>query len=104
MRSTRSSITQAISLKPEVEFEVLKLILLRERYLVRLKDKLDKCNGKIDVSIIGAFDTLRDATIETVETIEMWERTQVCPLCINNYLVTPTYSMDVNATGDLSCS
>lgn len=77
MRSNRNSISQAISLKPEVEFEVIKLILLRERYLARLQTKLKECKGEIDIGIVGAFDTLRDATIETVETIEIWEQTQV---------------------------
>lgn len=77
MRSNRNSISQAISLKPEVEFEVIKLVLLRERYLQRLQTKLRESKGKVDMGIIGAFDTLRDATIETVETIQIWERTQV---------------------------
>lgn len=77
MRATKSSISQAISLKPEVEFEVIKLILLRERCLQRLHTKLKTSKGKVDIGIIGAFDTLRDATIETVETIDMWEKTQV---------------------------
>ena len=65
------------SFKPELEFEVIKLVLLRERYLERLRRKLDRLSGKIDVAIIGLFDVLRDASVEVVETIHTWERTQV---------------------------
>jgi predicted dinucleotide-utilizing enzyme len=77
MKQTRQSITKTVSLKPEVEFEVIKTVLLRERYLKRLQEKLKANGGKVDLGIIGAFDVLREATIEVVETIDMWEKTQV---------------------------
>jgi hypothetical protein len=83
MRQSRSSIAQAVSLKPEVEFEVIKLVLLRERYLQRLEKKLQESKGKVDLGIIGSIDVLRDATVETVETIVTWERTQVCIIFAN---------------------
>jgi hypothetical protein len=83
----RTSVQQVASLKPETEFEVIKLILLRERYLQRLLNKLStpskstlkrkRKTGIIDLGIIGLIDTLRDSSIEVVDTIVMWERTQV---------------------------
>lgn len=65
------------SFKPELEFEIIKLVLLRERYLKRLKIKLDLKKGRIDMIIIGIIDVLRDITIEIIEIIIIWERTQV---------------------------
>jgi hypothetical protein len=71
------SIMQAPSFKPELEFEILKLVLLREKYLQRLVTKLEQKNGKVDMGIIGTVDVLRDCSVEIVETIHTWERTQV---------------------------
>jgi hypothetical protein len=71
------SIMQAPSFKPEIEFEILKLVLLREKYLQRLASKLEQKKGKVDMAIIGTVDVLRDCSAEIVETIQTWERTQV---------------------------
>ena len=78
MKGSVKSLTQAPSFKPEVEFEVIKLVLLRERYVQRLRAKLVEKDGKVDLSIIGICDVLRDSTVEIVETIKTWQRTQVC--------------------------
>ena len=40
--SKSSSLQQVASLKPEVEFEVMKAILLRENYIQRLQKKLNE--------------------------------------------------------------
>jgi hypothetical protein len=74
---TAKSVMQAPSFKPELEFEVIKLVLLRERYLQRLETKLQEKDGKVDMAVIGIVDVLRDCSIEIVETIQTWERTQV---------------------------
>jgi hypothetical protein len=81
MKSTAKSVMQAPSFKPELEFEVIKLALLRERYLTRLDAKLKATGGDIDMAVIGTVDVLRDTSIEIVDTIKTWERTQVscCP-------------------------
>lgn len=76
MKSTKS-FAQAPSFKPELEFEVIKLALLRERYIKRLHSKLKANDGKVDMNVIGMFDVLRDVSVEIVETIQTWERTQV---------------------------
>ena len=68
---------QVASLQPELEFEVIKLVLLREKYLGRLKRVLDESGGRIDLTVVGLFDTLRDASLSTVETIHNWEQSQV---------------------------
>ena len=77
--------TQVSSFKPELEFEVLKLILLRERYLQRLLKLLKNRQASstlsnaanVDMSIIGVCDVLRDTTVELIETIRLWEQAQV---------------------------
>lgn len=71
------SVMQAPSFKPELEFEIIKLVLLREKYLQRLLTKLEKKSGKVDMTIIGIVDVLRDCSVEIVETIQTWERTQI---------------------------
>lgn len=92
MKATAKSVMQAPSFKPELEFEVIKLALLRERYLSRLDAKLKASQGNIDMAVIGTVDVLRDTSIEIVDTIKTWERTQVksvtsrnctCPLSCN---------------------
>ena len=77
MKGTTKSLTQAASFKPEIEFEVIKLVLLRERYIQRLKAKLVEKEGKVDMGIIGICDVLRDSSAEIIETIQTWQRTQV---------------------------
>lgn len=65
------------SLRPELEFEVIKLILLRESYIQRLQRSLTANKGKVDLSIIGLVDVLRDVSLEVIETIREWERSQI---------------------------
>ena len=72
-----ASMMNAPSFKPEIEFEIIKLILLRERYLKRLENKLKEKKGKIDLFIINLCDVLRVSTLEIIEVIQTWERTQV---------------------------
>ncbi len=77
--------TQISSFRPELEFEVIKLILLRERYLQRLLKLLKDRHASstlisaagVDMSVIGVCDVLRDSTVELVETIRTWEQAQV---------------------------
>ncbi|KAJ1396760.1 hypothetical protein B484DRAFT_339961, partial [Ochromonadaceae sp. CCMP2298] len=89
-----------MSLKPEVEFELLKLILLREKYIQRLAKRLAESRTRpynasslphaskaaapaqerqpsVDIGLIGLLDVLRECTLQTVETIRLWERTQL---------------------------
>lgn len=68
---------EAISLKPELDIEVLKAILLRENYLKKLHSQLEKSNGKIDVNTVNLIDLLRESTIQTVQIIDSWEKSQV---------------------------
>jgi hypothetical protein len=67
--------------RSSIEFEILKLIVLRERYLKKLHRSLSQKRTKgsriVDLSIIGQIDVLRDTTIEVVESIFVWERFQV---------------------------
>ena len=70
--------TQApLSLRPELEFELFKLVLLRESYIQRLEKKLSESNGYIEIGLVGMFDVLRDTSIEVVETVRLWERAQL---------------------------
>jgi hypothetical protein len=73
----RTSVMKVASLKPEVEFEVIKLVLLRENYIKKLGKTLTATAGMIDISVLGLIEIFRDCTIETIDTIRMWERTQV---------------------------
>ena len=75
--ATRESVMRVQSLHPELEFEVIKLILLRESYLRRLDKTLVSSGGKVDIGVVGMADTLRDVSLEVVETIQEWERSQL---------------------------
>ena len=74
---TRESIMRVQSLHPELEFEVIKLILLRESYMKRLEKALVSSKGRIDLGVVGMADTLRDVSLEVIETIQEWECSQV---------------------------
>lgn len=65
------------SLRPEVGLELFKLILLRESYLKRLEKKLQQMKGLIDLSVVGMIDLLRESTLQVVEMIDTWEKTQL---------------------------
>jgi hypothetical protein len=65
------------SLRPEVGLELFKLILLRESYLKRLVKKLQQMKGLIDLSVVGMIDLLRESTLQVVEMIDTWEKTQL---------------------------
>lgn len=74
-RMTSTGVMQVVSLRPELEFEVIKLVLLRESYIKRLQKLL--CSSKeISLSITGLFEVLRETALEIVETISDWERSQ----------------------------
>ena len=77
LATTKTSMTKVASLKPELEFEVIKVVILREKYLNRLQQAVETSKGTIDLSIIGLVDTLRDASVNVVETIRLWEQSQV---------------------------
>lgn len=77
MNNSKSSITKTASLRPELEFEVIKLTLLRENYIKRLSKSLLELRTELDIGIIGLVDVLRDASIQVVDTIHTWERAQV---------------------------
>ena len=68
---------QVASLCPELEFDVMTLILLREKHLTRLRGVLDDLHGKIDLRVVGLFDTLRDVSVDVVEAIKIWQDSQV---------------------------
>jgi len=72
-----SSLSQVDSLKPEYEFEVINYVLLRERYINSLKESLSKTGGKIDLQIIDSVEKIRSVSVDLVETIKVWQRTQV---------------------------
>lgn len=81
-----ASVSGVFSLRPELEFEILKLILLRERYIKRIKHALDvqllrhsknKSTHVIDLSVIGIIDVLREITIELMEVMRLWEQYQL---------------------------
>lgn len=76
MRRTRSSVTQVPSLRPELEFEIIKLVLLRESYVEKLKRKVLVSKSSPSGDVVGLVDTLRDSSVEIVDTIKTWERTQ----------------------------
>ena len=75
-RRKNASITNVQSFRPELEFEVIKIVLLRENYLKRIKKTLLASKGKIDIGVVGLFDVLRETSIEVVDTIQTWEQTQ----------------------------
>ena len=55
-RRKNASITNVQSFRPELEFEVIKIVLLRENYLKRIKKTLLASKGKIDIGVVGLFD------------------------------------------------
>ena len=82
MRSTNrapinSSVTGVQSFRPELEFDIIKIVMLRESYLKRITKTLKENGGKVDIALIGMVDTLRECSLETVDVIQTWERTQV---------------------------
>lgn len=73
---TISSVMQVTSVRPELEFEVIKLLLLRESYIKRLNKRLPKSH-EVDLSITGLFEALRETSVQVVESLREWERAQV---------------------------
>ncbi len=92
---SRNSLMKIALLKPEYEFKLMKLIILRENYLRRLINYLKSSNGKVNIEVVGVCDILREVTIETVETLILWERAQVYMHSDNKYTVkTFLYLLD----------
>ena len=65
------------SLRPELEFELFKLILLRESYLKRLLRKLKGGKKAVDLSLVGLIDILRETSLQIIEQTKAWERSQL---------------------------
>lgn len=70
------------SLRPQLQFELLKLVLLRENYVKRLRKKL---SGKgataggngLDLGVVGLLDCIREVNVQVIETTRLWERAQL---------------------------
>lgn len=77
MNQSRGSVAIAGSLKPEYEFQVIKLVLLRENYLKQLENTLKSSKNKLTLKIVGLCDVLRNISAETVEAIDLWGKAQV---------------------------
>lgn len=71
------SLSGVPSLHPQQEFEVIKHILLRERYLKRLHAACSHAKERMTPEVVRFLDLLRIATIECVEAIDLWEQAQV---------------------------
>lgn len=54
----------------------MKIVMLRESYLKRLARVLKNQKGQINLNVIGLIDTLRETSVEALELIQEWERTQ----------------------------
>lgn len=65
------------SLHPQQEFEVIKHILLRERYLKQLHVACTNAKNHMTPEVVRFLDLLRIATVECVEAIDLWEQAQV---------------------------
>jgi len=75
-RTPNASLTNVKSFRPELEFEIIKAVLLREGYLKRIDKQLKANGGKVDVSIVGLVDVVREVSLEVVDIINTWEATQ----------------------------
>ena len=62
----------------QAELEVLKAILNREGYLVRLYKTVRTIQRKFKPEIADIIDLVRNATIDVVEAIEKWRNIKVC--------------------------
>lgn len=56
--------------------QVIKLVMLRESYIKRLHKQLSNAK-EINLSITGLFEVLRETTVDIVEAIVEWERSQM---------------------------
>jgi hypothetical protein len=74
------------SLRPELGYEVLKLIMLRESYIKRLDKLFLRSNGNVEMSILSVVDILRELTVQVVEGILEWEKAQVSYPTVAPYL------------------
>lgn len=67
------------------ELDVVKAILLREEYIGRVKANFDSHGSKFGKDqrafddLLSLLDLLRSATVDTVEAIQQWRRTQGYP-------------------------
>ena len=84
-----------------IEFETIKVVILREKYVKKLSKALKKLHDNddnigiafphlipyylnhsllylgVDMGVIGLIDCLRSITIETIEVIKTWQESQV---------------------------
>eukprot|EP01038_Epipyxis_sp_PR26KG_P005550 gene5550-7671_t len=65
------------SLKPELDYEILKLTLLRENYIAKIRQAINRSKDHVDQSVVALFDVLREVSISIVESIDTWETAQV---------------------------
>jgi hypothetical protein len=93
--------SKVLSLNPQLEFELIKQIILRESYIQRLKSKIELSKGEVNMTIIGLLDVLREVTIDVVENLQKWERAQldypnIKPFLWNktNYLVKLSFDLE----------
>lgn len=73
-------------MRPELGYELLKVVMLRESYLQRLERAFTKQHGNVDMAIVGLFDVLRELTVQIIELVGDWEKAQV------SYPVTQAFS------------
>src|SRR5690554_5003006 len=71
------SVSQIPSLHPQQEFEVIKHILLRERYLKQLYHACASAHNHMTPEVVRFLDLVRFTTVECVEAIDLWEQAQV---------------------------
>lgn len=62
------------------EYEVLKAIISREQYLVRLQEAVRTVNKTFKPEVIDVIDLVRMASVDVVEKIVLWRESKVPPL------------------------
>lgn len=62
----------------QAELEILKAILNREGYLVRLFKTVRTIQKKFKPEVADIIDLVRTTTVDVVEAIEKWRRIKVC--------------------------
>jgi len=76
----------SLSLKPDLDIEVLKSILLRENYLKKLKELLHSSNVILTAKMVNTIELLRESTLQVIERIDEWELYQVSYPNVNSFM------------------
>ena len=79
----------------QAELEILKAILNREGYLVRLFKTVRTIQKKFKPEIADIIDLVRTSTVDVVEAIEKWRQIKVCCLPIACTLLLFVTSLSV---------